>query len=77
MIVAAGDHETLGIDQFEVGVEHLLIEPDRLDQGRDPRALRQPHPEQIDVLVLEGAPDGPSRFERHRGGRAVVWLDLL
>ena len=57
MVVAGGDHEALGIDEFQVRVKHLLVEPHRVDDGGDPAAGGEVHPEHIDVFVGERSPD--------------------
>ena len=72
MVVARRQHEAAFIDDFDAGIEHLLIEPDPIDGDGNPFARGGPHRKTIDVFPLHNARDraggrrGDSRLRRRR-----------
>ena len=76
MVVAGGYHEALGVNDLEMGIEHLLVESDGIHRSRDPPACGEPDLEAVDVLRLDHTRNG--RRQRHLlgGGEVVVRLNL-
>ena len=77
MVVAGGDDEALGVEEFEVRIEHLLIEPDGLDHRTDSAAGGQMDPEGVDVFVSQRAPHRLPGRDRLRGFGGIVRLLFL
>ena len=76
VVVAGRDHEPLGIHKLDMRIEHLLVEPHRIDDGCDPFARPQMHLVDIDVFIFEPAPHRPARLERCGLGEGIVGLLL-